>query len=88
MKVTYRVEYPEMSERVKQLRRSRSWNQQQFATAAGVAISTVQKIEQGGEVPVEIATIERLAEVLGVTVAEVTGAPSDGVPGWVWVNEL
>lgn len=86
MKVTYRIEYPELSRNLKQMRQARGWSQQELAAQAGVAIATVQKLEQNGAIPVEVETIERIAESLSVAIAELTGSPDGGLPGWKWVS--
>ena len=56
-------------ERLKALRRLRAYSQQDLADAAGIGRNTVSRIERG-ETGAQGRTLRRLAEALGVDVAE------------------
>lgn len=57
--------------RLRQARERALLTQEQLAQRAGVAKSTVNRIEQGLQ-EARISTVRRLAEALGVTAAELT----------------
>lgn len=61
--------------RVRQLRQERGLSINDLARAAGIAYSTVGNIEDGRQEPV-VSTLERLARVLEVPLAELHGAAS------------
>ena len=56
-------------DRLKALRRLRAYSQQDLADAAGVGRNTISRIERG-ETGAQGRTLRRLAEALGVDVAE------------------
>jgi transcriptional regulator with XRE-family HTH domain len=55
--------------RLKELRRLRAMSQQELADAAGVGRNTISRIERG-ETGAHGRTLRRVAEILGVDVAE------------------
>ena len=55
--------------RVKELREAKGWSQAELADVAGIARATVNRIEQGTVTGVDFATLERLADALGVNAA-------------------
>lgn len=55
--------------RLRQLRRYRDLTQEQFAEAADISVDFVSNIERGISAP-SFETLERLAEALGVAVAD------------------
>lgn len=57
--------------RITDARTRRGWTQQQFAHAAGVSVSTVQRWEKGHVPP--YPRLVRLAPILGVSLEEITG---------------
>lgn len=56
-----------LADNVKKYRRTAGLNQEQLAEAADLSVSTVQKVEQGGDARTE--TLHALARALGVTTA-------------------
>jgi transcriptional regulator with XRE-family HTH domain len=60
-------------ERLKELRTLRAFSQQELADASGVGRNTISRIERG-ETGAHGRTLRRLAEVLGVDVAELVRA--------------
>jgi transcriptional regulator with XRE-family HTH domain len=61
---------------VRRLRKARGWTQQQLADAIGKHRSTVHLVEKGDR-DHDLATIQKIADVLGVTIGEITGESSD-----------
>ena len=55
--------------KLKELRRLRAMSQQELADAAGVGRNTISRIERG-ETGAQGRTLRRMAEVLGVDVAQ------------------
>lgn len=64
----------ELAKNVKKHRRRKGWSQERLAEQAGVAIQTVRKIEQGGDV--RTGTLHMVARGLQVTTAELFVADS------------
>ncbi|GAB3951739.1 helix-turn-helix transcriptional regulator [Streptomyces sparsus] len=64
----------ELAKNVKKHRRRNGWSQERLAEEAGVAIQTVRKIEQGGDVRTD--TLHMVARGLQVTTAELFVADS------------
>lgn len=58
--------------RLRRLRERALLTQEQLAQRAGVAKSTVNRLEQGKQ-EAQISTVRRLAEALGATAAELIG---------------
>jgi transcriptional regulator with XRE-family HTH domain len=54
---------------IKRLREERGWSQPRLAVEAGIAVSAVSQIENGRRSP-NVSTLDKLAEALGVEVAE------------------
>ncbi|WP_454296807.1 helix-turn-helix transcriptional regulator [Salana multivorans] len=70
----------EVGIRVQRQRVARGWSQQALADAAGVGRYTVQKLEKGESAPGSAAnptlrTVMALAQVLGVTLDDLTPGP-------------
>jgi transcriptional regulator with XRE-family HTH domain len=63
---TLRVKF---GRRLRQLRRYRDLTQEQFAEVADISVDFVSNIERGVSAP-SFETLERLAEALGVAVAD------------------
>ena len=59
--------------RLKELRRAAFLSQAEVARRSGISEATVIRLERGG--PANLATVRRLAEVLGVDPAELTRQP-------------
>ena len=55
--------------RVRELRDARGWSQAQLAEIAGVRQATISEIESGASTAVHFATLERVADALGVDAA-------------------
>lgn len=62
----------ELGMKVRELRRERGWSQQQLARGASLSRNFVAQIERGESTPT-VATLERLAAALAVTIAELLG---------------
>ena len=73
------VEPVDLGQRVRELRRARDWTLEQAARQAGLARSTLSKIENGQMSPTYDA-VKKLAEGLGITVPQLFTPP---VPGQV-----
>jgi transcriptional regulator with XRE-family HTH domain len=54
-----------MADRIKKLRKSKGWSQEQLARSLGVALNTVQRWEMGKTKPSPLAR-EKLDEVLSI----------------------
>jgi transcriptional regulator with XRE-family HTH domain len=69
------------AERLREVRQSRGMTQARVAQAAGVTVSYISRLEGGGIAP-GVDMVERLAGVLGASVAELlpTEAPADPLP--------
>ncbi|MGH3803585.1 MAG: helix-turn-helix domain-containing protein, partial [Pseudonocardiaceae bacterium] len=63
---------PTIGERLRELRRP-AFTQHDLAAAADVSVAIIRKLEQGRRQTASIATLARLARVLGVEVAELLG---------------
>ncbi|MBY0370044.1 helix-turn-helix transcriptional regulator [bacterium] len=61
--------------RVQQLRKARGWSQDRLAEAIGKTVNTVSNIERGVN-STRLQTLVQLAEVFGVSVAELFDASS------------
>jgi len=55
--------------RVRELRDARGWSQAKLAETAGVRPATISEIESGASTSVHFATLERVADALGVDAA-------------------
>jgi len=55
--------------RVRELRDARGWSQAKLAEIAGVRPATISEIESGASTAVHFATLERVADALGVDAA-------------------
>ena len=62
--------------KLKELRRLRAMSQQELADAAGVGRNTISRIERG-ETGAQGRTLRRMAEVLGVDVAQLVNREAD-----------
>jgi transcriptional regulator with XRE-family HTH domain len=62
--------------KLKELRRLRAMSQQELADAAGVGRNTISRIERG-ETGAQGRTLRRVAEVLGVDVAQLVKREAD-----------
>ena len=51
------------------MRDARGWSQAQLAEIAGVRQATISELESGGGTSVRFATLERIADALGVDAA-------------------
>jgi transcriptional regulator with XRE-family HTH domain len=69
------VEPVNLGERVRELRRSRGWTLEEAATRAGLARSTLSKIENGQMSPTFDA-VKKLAQGLAISVPQLFTAPS------------
>ena len=54
------------TDRIKELRKAKGWNQTQLAEQAGIAQGTLSRIERGESVSSQAATIGALEKALGV----------------------
>jgi transcriptional regulator with XRE-family HTH domain len=54
---------------VRELRDARGWSQAKLAEVAGVRPATISEIESGASTAVHFATLERVADALGVDAA-------------------
>jgi transcriptional regulator with XRE-family HTH domain len=62
-----------IGERLRELRRG-TYTQHDLAAAADVSVDVIRKLEQGRRHTASIATLARLARVLGVELAELLGS--------------
>lgn len=69
----------DLAERVRTLRKERGWTLEQAAKAAGLARSTLSKIENGQMSPTYDGL--KLAEGLGISVPQLFTPPRNGAPG-------
>ncbi len=58
-----------MGQRLEQARRQKVWTQEELATAAGVPVVTISRIENGHTEAPRPSTIRKLASALGVAPA-------------------
>ncbi|GAB4260741.1 MAG: XRE family transcriptional regulator [Pararhodobacter sp.] len=70
----------DLSERVRTLRKERGWTLEQAAQAAGLARSTLSKIENGQMSPTYDG-LKKLAEGLGISVPQLFTPPRQPAPG-------
>lgn len=63
---------PTIGDRIRELRRP-ALTQHDLAAAADVSVEVIRKLEQGRRMTASIGTLQRLARVLGVDVAELLG---------------
>ena len=70
----------DLAARVRSLRKDRGWTLEQAAQAAGLARSTLSKIENGQMSPTYDG-LKKLAEGLGISVPQLFTPPKDGTPG-------
>lgn len=66
-------ELKRLGERIRRLREARGWSQDTFAHLAGLNRAYPYKIETG-KVDLRYSTLQKIAHVLGTTVAEVVRA--------------
>ena len=64
-----------LGERLGKLRRRRGLTQEQLATASGVSVAAIRKIERDAQATARLATLHRLATVLGVPTTALLAAP-------------
>ena len=64
-----------LGERLGKLRRRRGLTQEQLATASGVSVAAIRKIERDAQSTARLATLHRLATVLGVPTTALLAAP-------------
>ncbi|MFN3952969.1 MAG: helix-turn-helix domain-containing protein [Pararhodobacter sp.] len=69
----------DLAERVRSLRKERGWTLEQAAQAAGMARSTMSKIENGQMSPT-YEGLKKLAEGLGISVPQLFTPPREGAP--------
>lgn len=62
-----------IAQRIKALREERGWDQEEMAYRSKLASSTISKLECGRHKP-RLDTLEAIAEVLGVSVADLLAA--------------
>lgn len=60
-----------VADRVRAERRALKWTQQELAEVSGVSRATIARIEAGTHAPT-LATLRKLAEVMGLRVADLT----------------
>jgi transcriptional regulator with XRE-family HTH domain len=65
---------------VRRLRKARRWTQQQLADAIGVHRTTVHLVEKGDR-DHDHGTIQKMADVFGVPIGEITGEAPSATPG-------
>lgn len=70
----------DLAERVRALRKERGWTLEQAAQAAGMARSTMSKIENGQMSPT-VEALKKLAEGLGISVPQLFTPPRSTGPG-------
>lgn len=70
----------DLAARVRALRKERGWTLEQAAQAAGLARSTLSKIENGQMSPTYDG-LKKLAEGLGISVPQLFTPPRHGAPG-------
>ncbi len=70
----------DLAERVRKLRKERGWTLEQAAQAAGLARSTLSKIENGQMSPTYDG-LKKLAEGLGISVPQLFTPPRHSSPG-------
>lgn len=70
----------DLAERVRTLRKERGWTLEQAARAAGMARSTMSKIENGQMSPT-VEALKKLAEGLGISVPQLFTPPRHAGPG-------
>lgn len=63
------MEYQNLAQSVKELRKRKSFSQDELAKSAGLSLRTVQRVENGETIPTA-ETLKRLASVLDVSPAE------------------
>ena len=71
---------PFISRRLKSLREAAGMSQQALATAAGLSISVVAQIEQGGKADPRLSTLLALSKALGVDVSLLIATENEGEP--------
>ena len=69
-----------LGQRVRELRRERGYSQEQFAARCGLDRTYIASVEHGRR-NVTIATVERIASGLGISVAELFDTPEFRLPG-------
>lgn len=57
-----------IGERVISFRKKREWSQQDLAEKAGLAMNTIQKIEQKKAICIRLETIQKIAEAFEVSI--------------------
>ncbi|MGH3941009.1 MAG: helix-turn-helix domain-containing protein [Pseudonocardiaceae bacterium] len=77
---------PAIGERIRELHRP-LYTQIDLAVAADVSVDVIRKLEQGWRLIASIPTLQRIAQVLGVGVADLLdgarlAAASQGIRGW------
>lgn len=64
-----------IGERLRELRKSSSYTQDDLAAAADVSVDVIRKLEQGRRHTASIGTLHRIARALDVDIAELLGRP-------------
>ncbi|PXY17333.1 helix-turn-helix domain-containing protein [Prauserella flavalba] len=77
-----------ISENLARFRKARDLSQEQLAAAASVGVDTVARIEQGKRSTCRPATLQRLADALGVSVENLLGHVTPASPGRLDVAAL
>lgn len=67
------AEMTDIGSRLRSLRESKKLTQQQLATAAGLSLSVLSRIEYGGTPDPRISTLRALAKALGVSLDDLAG---------------
>ncbi len=75
MAVTDKVFYAQLGQRIAEARKAQGMTQVQLAEALGIAQQTLAHYE-GGKLRVAVALLPPLAQILGVGVDELIGAPA------------
>jgi len=66
---------PTIGERLRALRKSSSYTQDDLAAAAEISVDVIRKLEQGRRHTASIGTLHRIARALDVDIAELLGRP-------------
>lgn len=71
------VNYVEMGERIRRLRRERRWTQQELAARVGVTTAYIGHLERGERKP-SLETMVRLSGALGAGLDRLAGRAAEG----------
>ena len=78
MAITDKVFYVQLGQRINEARKAQGLTQVQLAEALGIAQQTLAHYE-GGRLRVAVSLLPPLAQILGVSVEELVGAPAKRV---------